>query len=516
MAYENLPNMVASKLGVSTDLKICSSTTLADEVKTGISCGNDLMSNWNSGHSNCGEIQKNLSSFKEFINSECNKRGIDRYFFLGLVAIESRGNPCCGGKIYKGLGQTANEPTGTSIEICKNQVIHSLDHILEKSRATKAPVSNALVVATAYNAGEALFNGNLGSSPTYKQVYDAVDSYRQKQGWGSGKIQEIRSYIVRLLGAWYVIRQSNYTGTSQYAWGTGGSGTISNYGGSNSGNNVRYLKTTRSWKTNPKTDWLLEPSDEERKYGINIYDGEQPLIKFSTYKAISEHGDYVGALKKYCEFLFYLLNSEVATAQITCIGMPWIRPGFNVWYDPINADAVYYCTNVQQQGTPTTGAMTSLTLVLGRDRKAYISDADRFGSFKDRSDNVFISDMKDEYRVAKFGECLTTLDGFENIKTASINYYNEEQFDTMDAKDSDFHKNIYVNGGDKSPAPENINKDKVFSGTYTEDEINKQLESMYSKAPDVVNSRRKQLKEAVSTAKKFFDKYRILETHTFG
>ena len=148
--------------------------------------------------------------------------------------------------------------------------------------------------------------------------------------------------------------------------------------------------------------------------------------------------------------------------------------------------------------------------------KGYIENADRFGSFKDRSDNVFISDMKEEYRVTKFGECLTSAEAFENIKTASINYYNEEQFDTMDAKDSDFHKNIYVNGGDKSPAPENINKDKVFSGTYTEDEINKQLESMYSKAPDVVNSRRKQLKEAVSTAKKFFDKYRILETHTFG
>ena len=300
-------------------------------------------------------------------------------------------------------------------------------------------------------------------------------------------------------------------GASSYA-----ANASSDSASSGGGGGSRYLKTTRSWKTNPKTDWLLDPSDEERKYGINIYDGEQPLIKFSTYKAISEHGDYVGALKKYCEFLFYLLNSEVTTAQITCIGMPWIRPGFNVWYDPINADAIYYCTNVQQQGTPTTGAMTSLTLVLGRDRKAYISDADRFGSFKDRSDNVFISDMKDEYRVAKFGECLTTLDSFENIKTASINYYNEEQFDTMDAKDSDFHKNIYVNGGDKSPAPENINKDKVFSGTYTEDEINKQLESMYSKAPDVVNSRRKQLKEAVLTAKKFFDEYRILETHTFG
>ncbi len=283
-----------------------------------------------------------------------------------------------------------------------------------------------------------------------------------------------------------------------------------------SGGGSTYLKTTRSWKTNPKTDWLLEPSDDERKYGINIYDGEQPLIKFSTYKAISEHGDYVGALKTYCEFLYYLLNSEVTTAQVTCIGMPWIRPGFNVWYDPIYSDAIYYCTNVQQQGTPTTGAMTSLTLVLGRNRKGYIENADRFGSFKDRSDNVFISDMKEEYRVTKFGECLTSAEAFENIKNASVNYYNEEQFETMDAKDSEFHKNIYVNGGDKSPVPENINKDKVFSGTYTEDEINKQLASMYGAAPKTVTDRISSVHSAVEKAKEYFDNYHILEKHTFG
>ena len=304
----------------------------------------------------------------------------------------------------------------------------------------------------------------------------------------------------------------------QFGEVVGNNGELTSTGSSSGSGNGggTYLKTTRSWKTNPKTDWLLEPSDDERKYGINIYDGEQPLIKFSTYKAISEHGDYVGALKTYCEFLYYLLNSEVTTAQVTCIGMPWIRPGFNVWYDPIYSDAIYYCTNVEHQGNPTTGSITSLTLVLGRNRKGYIENADRFGSFKDRSDNVFISDMKEEYRVTKFGECLTSAEAFENIKTASLNYYSEEQFETMDAKDSEFHKNIYVNGGDKSPAPENINKDKVFSGTYTEDEINKQLASMYGAAPKTVTDRISSVHSAVEKAKEYFDNYHILEKHTFG
>lgn len=276
------------------------------------------------------------------------------------------------------------------------------------------------------------------------------------------------------------------------------------------------LKTTRSFKTNPATDWLLDPTEDEKKYGINIYEGEQPLIKFSTYTAISQHGNCVGALKKYCEFLYYLLNSEVTTAQVTCVGMPWIRPGFNVWLDPLYSDAIYYCTNVQHQGDPSRGATTSLTLCLGRSREAFINDSDRFGSFKSNSDNVFISDMKDEYRVNKFGTCLDSAESFEAVKTASENYYGTESFETVDAKDSEFHKQMYVYNADESPNPAGIDSDKIFSKAYTEDEINAQLGSLYSKAPQVVQDRRSRLKTAVRDASTYFDKYHILEKHTFG
>ena len=290
---------------------------------------------------------------------------------------------------------------------------------------------------------------------------------------------------------------------------TGSSGTTG-------ASNLSTTRTTTSFKTNPKTDWLLEPTDDERKYGINIYDGEQPLIKFSTYSAITEQGGAVGALKKYAEFLYYLLNSEVSTAQVNCIGMPWIRPGFNVWYDPIYSDAIYYCTNVQHQGDPTNGGSTVLTLVLGRSREAFINDSDRFGSFKANSDNVFISDMKDEYRVSKFGKCLDSAEAFEAVKNATVNYYGSPSFETMDATDSEFHKNMYVTNADSSPIPENINKDKVFSGAYTKEQIEVQLSNLYNSAPDVIKNRSSQLKKVVDEARKYMDKYNLLESHRSG
>lgn len=515
MAYENLAGLVANKLGVSSDLSICSKTTLADEVRTGIGLGQGLMNNWMNGSNNCGEIKKNLSSFKQFILSDTSSKGIDPYFFLGLVATESQGNPCAGaGNRYKGMGQTEDSVIGTSYENCKDQVKKSTDHMLSKSNATGASMANAMVVSTAYNCGESLFVSTLKSSdPTYKQIYDAVDGYRQKQGWGSGKIQEIRSYYIRILAAWYVIKDQSFLGSTGYEWGVGGSGTpgTSSYSDGDSSS----VKTTSSFKTNPATDWLLDPTEDEKKYGINIYEGEQPLIKFSTYSAISEHGDCIGALKKYSEFLYYLLNSEVTTSQVTCVGMPWIRPGFNVWLDPLYSDAVYYCRGVQHQGDPMNGATTSLSLVLGRNRQAFINDSDRFGSFKNNSDNVFISDMKDEYRVDKFGSCLASDADFENIKRASENYYATESFETTDAKDSEFHKQMYVYNSDDSPKPQYIDEDKIFSKAYTESEINEQLKSLYEKSPEVVQERRSKLKSAVKQAEEYFNKYHILEKHTF-
>ena len=110
----------------------------------------------------------------------------------------------------------------------------------------------------------------------------------------------------------YVGKLVDTTGT--YIGGSGGSSSSSGDGGGGGG---RVISTTTSWKTNPETDWLLDPSDDERRYGIGIYDGEQPLIKFSTYTGIADSGNCVEALKNYAEFLFYLLNAEMTTAQVT-------------------------------------------------------------------------------------------------------------------------------------------------------------------------------------------------------
>lgn len=309
----------------------------------------------------------------------------------------------------------------------------------------------------------------------------------------------------------YTVKRLNGV-TGEYTGGTGSNSSTASSGGTSK----RQISTTASFKTNSSTDWLLDPTDDERKYGPNFYDGEQPLIKFSTYRGISESGSCTEALKNYSEFLYYLLNSEMSTAQVTCIGMPWIRPGFNIWFDPIYSDTIYYCTNVQHQGDPSRGATTSLTLVLGRDRKTYSSNREAFGSMKDKNDNVMMNEYVDGYRTKNFGECYDSNESFENFKNAALNYYETEAFETVDARDSEFHKQVYEYCDDTSPTPKNIDSNKVFSKSYTEEEISTQLNNLYSSAPEVVKNRVNKLSDVMTKAKDYVDKYHVLEKHTFG
>lgn len=349
--------------------------------------------------------------------------------------------------------------------------------------------------------GDLLFNS--GATHVYMYIGNNEVIHSPQSG-ESVKVVSLDSVKNRCTAGRLINTSGEYIGSS--------AGTSSTSDGSSG---ARTINTTKSFETNPVTDWLLDPTNDEKRYGINIYECEQPLIKFSTYKGISESGDCTEALKNYAEFLYYLLNSEMSTAQVTCIGMPWIRPGFNVWFDPIYSDTIYYCTDIQHYGDPIHGSTTSLTLILGRDRKTYSTSKDNFGSMKEQSDNVMINESIEGYKTKDFGSCYDSDESFENLKNAAINYYGTEAFETIDAKDSDFHKRIYEDGDDTSPSPKDIDGDKVFSKSYTKSEIQSQLDNLYSNSPDVIQKRISKLQNVMTKAQEYIDNYHILEKHTF-
>lgn len=362
---------------------------------------------------------------------------------------------------------------------------------------------------------------DIGGGATYRELWNNLDKMKDAGKVGTFKpdgaslsyteIFKRRVHFPKVLAAMRYLENINAFGDKVAKVVTNESAKSSTAESASNNAVTNNYDTKTDFSTNEETDWLLDPSDDERKYGINIYEGEQPLIKFSTAKAIDDSGDACEALKQYSEFLYYLLNSEVSTANVQCLSMPWIRPGFNVWYDPVYSDKVYYCTGVQHQGSPDAGARTNLTLILGRPSQVFVNDKDKFGSQKSESDNVFINDMIEKYRVKNFGPCVSTSDDFNSVKDAAKVYYGSETFETCSAESSAFHKNLYSEESSNAPAPDNIDKNKMFLKSYTKEEIENQLKSLYDSAPDVVKERRNRLKTIVSDANNYVEKYHVMQ-----
>ena len=138
---------------------------------------------------------------------------------------------------------------------------------------------------------------------------------------------------------------------------------------------------------------LLAPTYIEKKYGPLIYDASQPLIKFSTSGATNSTSAY-DALSKYARFMLNYLNSSVTMSSLQTVAMPWLRPGFNIWVDPVRTDKIFYINNISHYGNAS-GNFTNLNVTLGRRRVDFVNKKNMVGSLNPgKSDDVFVNKLK--------------------------------------------------------------------------------------------------------------------------
>lgn len=172
---------------------------------------------------------------------------------------------------------------------------------------------------------------------------------------------------------------------------------------------------------------LLRPTHDEMRYGGSVAQIEQPLIKFSNsgayYDMQGEHNaDANEVLKSYAKFYMNMNNSLINTSSVTMIGAPWIRPGFNVWLDPLYTDKIYYVNGITHSASASNGVTTTLQLVHGRHREDFVKDGDArgFGALSKNDDNIF---TKNEYfKSAKhFGPVLETSKSYQTEKSNLMN-----------------------------------------------------------------------------------------------
>lgn len=252
---------------------------------------------------------------------------------------------------------------------------------------------------------------------------------------------------------------------------------------------------------------ILNMSADERKYGVSAYDITQSMIKTTSFTGVKgktggNANSVTNALLKYSRFLYYLLNSSIKTASIQMIGAPWIRPGVNVWVDPLFIDKVYYVNRVTHTGNPD-GVYTSLELSFGRDRSKFASSSlnqeDDFGSMSSSggssgNDNVFVNKISKP--ISTLGKAILSKSEFENLKKYTEIFYNSETKENIKALNNPFFLKFYNE--------KDIDKTAAIKG-YAGDvgDVQWFLNNKYTKAPPVVQSRQEALRAIVQKADEY-------------
>ena len=175
-----------------------------------------------------------------------------------------------------------------------------------------------------------------------------------------------------------------------------------------------------SYKSSVDYSKLLKLTPREEKYGVQFFETEQPVIRTGyDYTVSQEKVNANRMLYRYGAFLYHAMRAAAFTASLSMIGAPWIRPGFNMWIDPVGLDKIFYVMSVQHQGSYDGGVYTSVGLNYGRDRRTFLMNK----WFK-LGKNVFLGDPGDDFSVDNFSDKV--------IASVNSNYGRTEMKDMTD------------------------------------------------------------------------------------
>lgn len=228
-------------------------------------------------------------------------------------------------------------------------------------------------------------------------------------------------------------------------------------------------------------------SDEERLYKVNLKISEQVLIRYDMEQNANQIYTADEMVERYAKYMMQLYRAESHGLNIslsTC--MPFLRPGFNAWFEPTRRNVVFYITKVSHQGSYGNGAFSTVSGGFVRDPKTYDKVAD----------NIFVS--KSYAKASDFGEVVGSLD---ELKSELVSLHKNSEDVIGDARTISTLNKLYSSATAKSTD---------YSTTWTEElsstQIETKIKKLYEKAPDIVKKRKKSLKGIVDDSADFFTK----------
>ena len=254
--------------------------------------------------------------------------------------------------------------------------------------------------------------------------------------------------------------------------------------------------------------FLLQQNQIEKRYGPLIHNVEQPLIRMSNaasydFSGVKSQGAQAAAstaLVKYANYTLNYLNAAAQTGAVTCVPMPWIRPGFNVWVDPAGIDQIYYVQTVSHSGSGT-GCQTSLGLSIGRYSQNFLDGTVSFGARSDSTEDLFISKIM--YGPESFGTPVSDYAGIRSQLTQMHRSSNANVFAELKSLYADSSHVIEQYHSRPDAETEIEYQYPVFSHEYGVTDIQNALNTYYASAPTQVKSRAERLKSIIESGEQY-------------
>ncbi|MED4068635.1 transglycosylase SLT domain-containing protein [Priestia megaterium] len=228
-------------------------------------------------------------------------------------------------------------------------------------------------------------------------------------------------------------------------------------------------------------------SDEERLYKVNLKVSEQLLIRYDVEQSDNQIYSADEMVERYAKYMMQLFRAEshgVNLTLSTC--MPFLRPGFNAWFEPTRRNFVFYITRVTHQGSYGNGAFSTVTGGFVRDPKSYSSI----------EENIFVSDTY--VKAADFGEVVNT-STMENLKKELTTLHSQTDDIVSDARKIPTLSKMYSSASSKETDYSTMWTKELSAG-----EIDSKIDTLYKDAPDIIKKRKSNLKKIVDEAADFF------------
>lgn len=247
--------------------------------------------------------------------------------------------------------------------------------------------------------------------------------------------------------------------------------------------------------TNPASKIVI--TEEERMYKLNLRIVQQSLLRFDSRAfntSINAYNPVKAMVEKYAKYMMKVFRAQCHTLSVNMVTcLPFLNPGFNAWIEPTRTDVVGYITQVSHRGSYAQGCYTTVQL-------EYLRESHKFN---DVARGIFIA--SDLLSVADFGETIKAVET-DSWKKKIEDMHNNSKDLATDAFSASLLNELYV------AAPKN-NTLRFGNKEYTSDELEKQIDTLYANAPDIIVKRKAKIKEVIDACEAFFLQKLFLE-HT--